>query len=451
MRRLLLLLTLAAFLLPSTTALAKPLSVNVPAEAQTTITVATAAKSVKVKSAPRGVIVLGSVKKGKLAVAIARPRGSAAGSVVLDVKGKARKAATKTACKALPKLLARNLAGPRANGLGAVLAARACGKPDPAGAAELLAKLGLGPAQQNRSTPTTGGSLQRPPAKPGATPTPAPAVLSVPAACAESSFVAQGDDDRSLFVGINQGCPAFTQVTVEVGATVASCDAITSEHNFTCGAVGGKAVAKGGTTDMIDIPITLTGAANCAVNAKVTFTLAAGGTQLLSEPISNCGLIPVAPQCSNGSDDDGDGMTDARETAGATDPDPGCSGPNDTTEGSDSGLMEGCEFEAGPVQGDQRFVYLAVANCGAIEGLWFKPPGTPTDCKHVIGAGAALNCSVVGRTASATFAPTTDQVLIATHLTADATCGTATLAITLAGGGVMSFHGNWCRLPLRGR
>jgi hypothetical protein len=236
-------------------------------------------------------------------------------------------------------------------------------------------------------------------------------------------------------------------VTVEVGATVASCEAITSAQNFTCSVVGGKAVAKGGTAEMIDMPVGLTGAANCAVNAKVTFTLAAGGTQQLNEPIVNCGLIPVTAQCSNGSDDDGDGMTDARQTAGATDPDPGCSGPNDTTENSDGDLMEGCEFEAGPVQGDQRFLYLAVANCGSIEGLWFKPPGAPTDCMYVIGQGAALNCSVVGRTASATFDPTTDQVLIATHLTADASCGTATLAITLAGGAVMSRHGNWCKLP----
>jgi hypothetical protein len=272
----------------------------------------------------------------------------------------------------------------------------------------------------------------------------------VPAACAESSYVSQGDDSKSLFVGINQGCPAFTQVTVEVGATISSCQAITSEQNFTCSVAGGKAIAKGGTADMMDMSLGLTGAANCAVNAKVTFTLASGGTQQLSEPIVNCGLLTVAPQCANGKDDDGDGMTDARDAAGATDPDPGCSGPNDTTESSDGDLMEDCQFEAGPVQGDPRFLYLAVANCGSIEGLWFKPPGTPTDCKYVIGAGAALNCAVIGRTASATFAPTTDQVLVATHLTADATCGTATIAVTLAGGAVMSFHGDWCRLP-RGR
>jgi hypothetical protein len=69
----------------------------------------------------------------------------------------------------------------------------------------------------------------------------------------------------------------------------------------------------------------------------------------------------------------------------------------------------------------------------------------------VIGDGAAQKSAVEDRTERATFAPTTEQVLVATHLTSDATCGTATLAITLAGGAVMSFHGDWCKLPLRGR
>src|SRR5262249_26290666 len=148
-----------------------------------------------------------------------------------------KKVSTKSACKDLGKLLGRKLSGPSANGLGAVLAARACGKPDPSGAADLLAKLGLGPAPQQNGSPkpssgSGGGSLQRPPAKAPATPTPTPSIPSVPAACAESSYVSQGDDSKSLFVGINQGCPAFTQVTVEVGATISSCEAITSEQNF---------------------------------------------------------------------------------------------------------------------------------------------------------------------------------------------------------------------------
>jgi hypothetical protein len=368
--------------------------------------------------------------------------------VVLNVKGKPKTASTKSACKDLAKLLGRTLAGPKANGLGAVLAARACGKADPAGAADLLATLGLGPAQNSGGGGAApglgGGSLQRPPSKP-ATPS-NPGVPSVPAACAESSFVDQGDDDKSLFVGINQGCPTFTQVTVEVGATVASCEAITSEHDFTCSVVNGKAVATGGKTDMLDMPVTLTAAAKCNVNATVTFTLAAGGTQQLVEPITDCGLIPVTPQCSNGKDDDGDRMTDARDAAGATDPDPGCSGPDDTTENSDGDLLEGCQLAAGPIQGNQRFIGVAVADCGAIQGVWFKPPGTPADCLFAIGDGAGLNCSVIGRTASATFAPTTEPVVLGTHLNADAACVPATVAIVLAGGAVMSYHDDWCRL-----
>jgi len=440
MRRLLP-LTLAALLLPASAALA--------AEAPTAITVYKGARSVSVKSAPKGVIVLGSAKGGKAAVAIARPRGSAAGKVVLKFKGKPKKAATRSACKDLGKLLARKLSGPAAHGLGGVLAARACCKPDALGAADLLAKLGLGPAQQNGGKPNTGGSgsLQRPPAKPGATPTPTPSVPSVPAACAESSFVGQGDNDRALFVGINQGCPAFTQVTVEVGATISACEAITSEHDFTCSVTGGKAVAKGGTAEMIDMPVALTAAANCAVNARVTFTLAAGGTQQLIEPIVNCGLLSVTPQCANGSDDDGDGMTDAREKS--ANPDPGCGGPNDASEGSDGDLMEDCDVSAGPVQGDQRYIGVVVNHCGSIQGVWFRPPGTPNDCVFYAGESDLFACAVIGSTADATFAPTTEEVGLGTHLKADAACMPVTVAVTLAGGAVMSVHDDWCRLAQR--
>src|SRR5262245_21982282 len=105
-------LTLAALLLPASAALAKPLSLKTPAEAQTAITVFKGAKRIAVRSAPKGVIVLGSASHGKAAVAIARPRGSAAGKVVLNVKGRPKSAATKSACKDLGKLLSRKLSGP---------------------------------------------------------------------------------------------------------------------------------------------------------------------------------------------------------------------------------------------------------------------------------------------------------------------------------------------------
>ena len=55
------------------------------------VAVAGGVKGVKVKSAPAGVTVAGGVKKGRLAVAVVRPRGAAAsGNVVLTLRGKAK-------------------------------------------------------------------------------------------------------------------------------------------------------------------------------------------------------------------------------------------------------------------------------------------------------------------------------------------------------------------------
>src|SRR5688500_17423395 len=82
-----------AVLLVSTPAAqaAKSLSVPVPAEGQVAVAVAGGVKGVKVKSAPAGVTVAGGVKKGRVAVAVVRPRGAAAaGKVVLSVRGKAK-------------------------------------------------------------------------------------------------------------------------------------------------------------------------------------------------------------------------------------------------------------------------------------------------------------------------------------------------------------------------
>ena len=86
------LLTLAMLLFSTSAAhAAKGLSVAVPAEGQVAVAVASGVKAVKVKSAPAGVTVAGGVKKGRLAVAVVRPRGAAAtGKVVLTLKGKAK-------------------------------------------------------------------------------------------------------------------------------------------------------------------------------------------------------------------------------------------------------------------------------------------------------------------------------------------------------------------------
>ena len=66
----------------------------------------------KVKSAPAGVTVAGGVKKGRLAVAVVRPRGvAAAGKVVFTVGGKVK--GVKTFPKALDGGKAPRLRRPR--------------------------------------------------------------------------------------------------------------------------------------------------------------------------------------------------------------------------------------------------------------------------------------------------------------------------------------------------
>ena len=172
------LLTLAILFFSTAAAqAAKGLAVAVPAEGQVAVAVASGATSVKVKSAPGGVTVTGGVKKGRLAVAVVRPRGVAAsGKVVFTVKGKAKGVKTFAAaldsgrvsagCGDLAGLLGKRLKGSAdVKALGAVLAARLCGKTAPADAADVLAKLSLGaaPAPPAMPAPSSGsGTLTRP-------------------------------------------------------------------------------------------------------------------------------------------------------------------------------------------------------------------------------------------------------------------------------------------------
>src|SRR5690349_2407827 len=147
------LLTLAVLLISTTAAEAKGLSVTVPPEGQIAVAVASGAKSVTVKSAPAGVTVAGGVKKGRIAVAVVRPRGVAAsGKVVFTVGGKLKGLKTfpkaldggkAPGCADLGKLLAKRLKGSAdMKALAPVLAAKLCGKTAPAGAADVLSKAG---------------------------------------------------------------------------------------------------------------------------------------------------------------------------------------------------------------------------------------------------------------------------------------------------------------------
>ena len=61
-----------------------------------------------------------------------------------------------------------------------------------------------------------------------------------------------------------------------------------------------------------------------------------------------------------------------------------------------------------------------------------------------MGDGDVLACSVTGATAGAAFAPTTDEVLLATHTTTLPECGPVTAAITLGDGTVGRRRDDWC-------
>ena len=170
------LLTLAILLFSTAAAqAAKGLSVAVPAEGQVAVAVASGAKSVKVKSAPAGVTVAGGVKKGRLAVAVVRARGAAAtGKVMFSVVGKAKGVKTFPAaltsgrvsagCGDLGGLLGKRLKGTAdVKALGAVLAAKLCGKPAPANAADVLASCsGSAPRPAGHAAPPAGSGPPRP-------------------------------------------------------------------------------------------------------------------------------------------------------------------------------------------------------------------------------------------------------------------------------------------------
>ena len=83
------LLALTALLLtaPAAHAATKPVTVPVPKAGTSAFLFAGGVKSVKVKSAPRGVTVAGGVAHGRLAVAVMGAKAS--GKVVLDPDGQA--------------------------------------------------------------------------------------------------------------------------------------------------------------------------------------------------------------------------------------------------------------------------------------------------------------------------------------------------------------------------
>jgi hypothetical protein len=500
-------LTLAVLLVSSTAAhAASSVSVAVPAEGQVAVAVASGVKAVKVKSAPAGVTVSGGVAKRRLAVAVVRPRGVAAsGKVVFSVRGKAKGVKTFAAaldggrvsagCADLGALLGKRLKG-RADvkALGGVLAAKLCGKPAPSGATEVLTKLGLGaaPAPPAPPAPATklaapgGGQLTRPGGGASPTPTPTPPAggggkracdngidddgdgqtdwadpgcsdagdttenseVPVSAECAANSGIGMGDDPTSLGAGINSGCGIFSEVEIDVAPGIASCSVFTANSNFDCEVFAPTAHASardGKPTDMADVNLELTGPVQCDKLATIALHRPNGEVAELREPVGSCKTLPApAPKCDNGKDDDGDGMIDSRDSAGTTDPDPGCSGVSDTSENSETPTPASCQVQVGIFGGDKRFAGLATSGCGVLKGVWFRPPGTATDCLYEFTGGETQECSVKAGTAGASFALTNQDVTLGTHLSADATCRPVTVALLREDGSVWADRVDFC-------
>jgi len=499
-------LTLLLVLLCASTAAAATVKVPIPAEGQVAVGIATVPKgkkvSLRIAKAPAGVAVAGAAKRGRLAVAVTRRRGvSAAGSVSIAVKGAAAKGmrsytsalaggtARRAACKGLGALLSKPLqrAGIAAGDLravGAAAAARLCGKQLPNGAPGVLAKLGLGAApgggggslnpgggRPDLGDPGGGGGggggaqcmngidddhdgqvdapserrLRPDPGCMNANDGSESGEVPVPAACAASSGAGVGDHQAVLQIGINDGCGTFTEVAVYAAPTAFACTIVTQAGNFSCVIAHGQPYAEtrnATDADGAELEIDLNGDANCAVPATIVLMRRNFEVAELVTQIARCGT--PKPACSNGTDDDGDTMADARDATGAADPDPGCSAPADTSEDSEVDLPAGCTIDLAIFDGDDLFPGIAVEGCGSIKGAWFKPSAAPVDCLYKIGAAATAACTVTGATAGAAFGATSQDLLLATHTTTLPQCGPVTAAITLADGKVASARGDWC-------
>ena len=472
-------LSLLLTLLVAATAQAATVKVPVPPEGQITVATAKVAKKSSVKAkAPAGIAVTGAVKKGRLGVAVMHRRGVVAGgSVTLKVKGRVRglKVGSAPSCKGLGSLLAKPLVrgGIGARDLraaGAATAAKLCGKPF---SQALLDRLGLG------AQPTGGGISKPGGGRPGGgggggggstiqcwngidddgdgqvdaasehrlRPDPGCMNENDPSEAGEVALncnagAGVGDEKSVLQIGINDGCGSFVEVAVYASPTAFVCDIGASAGNWVCLIAHGHAFAEtrnATDADTADLTIGLNGDVDCAVPATIVLTRRNLEVAELVTPIARCGQ--AAPACSNGKDDDGDGIADAREFG--VDPDPGCSSPADTSEDSEVGLPAGCDIGGGSVDGDLRFPAVSISNCGAVTGVWFKPPASPTDCVYAIGGGVQA-CQVTGATVGATFPATTAEVELGTHTTTDATCAPVTVAVTLADGRVAKLRVPWC-------
>jgi hypothetical protein len=446
-------ITFLLALVCAATSQAATVKVPVPAEGQVAVAIAKVPKKAKVKlaQAPAAVAVSGSAKRGRLAIAVTRPRGTYGdGAVSVKVRGGRAKgvrrfaaavtggSAPRAACKTLGTLLSKPLqtGGVAAGDLklvGGAVAARLCGKPASGAAAGVLARLGLGSAPGGGGLNPGGGGAHTPPPPPPSGPTnqcsngidddkdgqvdaasekqlrPDPGCMNandpteagevpVPAACAASSGVSIGEDASHLNVGINGGCGSFVEAAVYAQPSAFVCDIQASAGTWLCVIAHGQPFAEtrnATAADMADLQISLNGPANCGVPATVVLYRSDFTVSELVEPIQGCGEVPPPA---------------------------------------------GCVAELSTFNGDPQFVGVAVSGCGSITGVQFTPSAVPSDCFVQVGSGPVMTCSGAG----ATFAPTTQEVLLAMHTSVAPPCGPVTTAITLADGTVVRIHDDWC-------
>ena len=183
------------------------------------------------------------------------------------------------------------------------------------------------------------------------------------------------DDPTEINVGINPGCGTFWEAEVQVAPGVA---VLHGQHDYECQVfdpiAAGVPEERRARRRRHDPD--LKGPVDCAKKATIALYRLNGAADRAPGARQNCKTLPPpAPKCDNGKDDDGDGLVDSRDSAGTTDPDPGCSGIADTTEDSEVPTPDSCQVRVGYFGDDKSVTGLLTSGCGVLKGAWFRPPG----------------------------------------------------------------------------
>ena len=394
---------------------ARTATVKVPAPSAGKVAVATAkvtgkVTSVKATGAPKGATVTGAVRKGRMAVAVLVPKGTAVSKKQLTVtlkgaKGKPRVSGTRTAadlvfappaatgeaCKAQEALagaLGARLVGPAPSGLGLALAGVLCtGKVD-GPAATVLGKAGIelpaaGPVGNGSATggpvpvsTTSGPPAVTPPpsnggpAKPPTTTPTTPTQPTPPPPPADPECALNMGGDETFGIGLNGGCGKVVKVELDFGPAITECAASGEEQGWSCSVDGANAVATGPAVERVDVFGAFKRLLTCADKRKVTLHFAGGGTRVLNPaPWGIKGQL-CAPGTGTGGDD---------PAGQEPDPDPECA------------LNMG---------GDERYGIGLNGGCGDVVQIDLDFGPAITDCS-ASGEEQGWSCTVAGGNAVA--------------------------------------------------